>query len=109
MVECEKLDVVFGSLADATRRDILKRVTQGGHSISELAKPYEGMMSFAGIAKHVDILESAGLVKKRKKGKFHIISFEPKAFRVASLELEKYAHMWNKRFDALDQLLKNTK
>jgi DNA-binding transcriptional ArsR family regulator len=38
------LDMVFGALADATRRDILKRVSKRGHTISELAKPYA--MSF---------------------------------------------------------------
>ena len=59
MVECS-LDLIFHSLADGTRRDILHRLTQAEQTISELARPYA--VSLAAIAKHVSVLEKAGLV-----------------------------------------------
>jgi DNA-binding transcriptional ArsR family regulator len=106
MVEClVDIDAVFSSLADATRRDILRRVSKRELSIGELARPYT--MSFAGVAKHVEILEGAGLIQKRREGKHSIISLKPDALRVASSELTKCAEMWEKRFDALDKLLAN--
>ncbi len=101
------LNTVFGSLADETRRDILKRVSKREHSISELAKPYKRFMSFAGIAKHVSILESARLITKRREGKRQIIGIAPKAVKVAITHLEKYEKVWNDRFSALDELLKH--
>ncbi len=100
------LDDVFSSLADATRRDILKRVSQQALSISELASPYKERMSFAAIAKHVRVLEMARLIKKRREGKQQIIYMEPKAVGTAVTHLEKYEEMWNARFSALDELLK---
>ena len=97
------LDSVFASLADATRRDILKRVMEKPCSISELAKPYN--VSFAAVAKQVAVLEAALLVFKRREGKQQIISANPKAIDTASEALKQYQEMWNKRFDALEELL----
>ena len=106
MVECiDRVSVMFDALGHQTRRDILKRVTKRELSISEIAKPYA--MSFAAVAKHVEKLSLAGLVRKRREGKQYLISLEPHALRVAQKELETYAKLWEARFDALDELLTN--
>jgi DNA-binding transcriptional ArsR family regulator len=107
MVEYSNLDMIFNSLADSTRRDILKRVSKRELTISELASPYT--MSFAAIAKHVAVLESAKLVKKEKKGREQVVSASPRAIKAAKAQLEKYEEMWNDRFDALDTLLAENK
>lgn len=105
MVECSAdLDRVFKSLADSTRRDILKRVSKESLSISALADPYE--MSFAAIAKHVSVLEAANLITKRREGKQQIISVVPKTIETALTHLEQYEQLWKARFDALENLLK---
>ncbi len=93
------LDSVFFALADRTRRDILRRVTKGGQSISDLARPYA--LTFAAIAKHVAVLEAALLVIKRKAGRQQIIGMNPKAIEIAAAHLEQYEKVWNSRFDAL--------
>ena len=54
------MDRLFGALADATRRDILRRCAGGEPSVSRLADVYP--MSFAAVQKHVAVLERAGLV-----------------------------------------------
>ena len=97
------LDIVFKSLADATRRDILKRVSKESLSISALAAPYQ--MSFAAIAKHISVLEAAKLITKRRQGKQQIISVVPKTIETAVTHLEQYEELWRDRFDALEKLL----
>jgi DNA-binding transcriptional ArsR family regulator len=100
------LDKVFGALADATRRDILKRVSREEHTINELAEPYA--MSFAAVAKHVSVLEKAGLVTKRRSGKEKFVHITPQAIQVAAEHLSEYEKLWSARFEALEKLLNDT-
>ena len=99
------LDKIFGALADVTRRDILKRVSRAEHTISELAQPYA--MSLAAIAKHVSVLEKAGLITKRRSGKEKVIQIQPKTIKVAAAYLSEYEKIWSVRFDALEKLLED--
>ena len=52
------MDRLFHALADATRRDIVRRVLDGEQSISDLARRYP--MSMTAVQKHVAVLEGAG-------------------------------------------------
>ena len=99
------LDLVFSSLADATRRDILNRVLHHSQSVGELAEVYKHI-SFAAVAKHIGVLEQAHLVVKKRNGRYQIISANPKAINVATKALQEYKAMWDARFDTLDKLLK---
>ena len=58
----DEVDRIFRALADATRRDILRRTVTSEQSVSALAADYA--MSFAAVQKHVDVLERAELVSK---------------------------------------------
>ncbi|GMA96083.1 hypothetical protein GCM10025881_29070 [Pseudolysinimonas kribbensis] len=53
-----EVDRVFHALADATRRDILRRTLTGKATVSDLAAAYA--MSFAAVQKHVAVLEGPG-------------------------------------------------
>ncbi|WP_276353717.1 ArsR/SmtB family transcription factor [Cohnella caldifontis] len=97
------LDGLFKSLADPIRRDILQRLVQAQHTISQLAAHYE--MSFAAVAKHLNVLEKAKLIVKRRKGKEQIVSIAPEALRDASEYLAQFEALWNYRLDVLDQIL----
>jgi DNA-binding transcriptional ArsR family regulator len=99
------LDRIFGALADVTRRDILKRVSRAEHSISELAEPYA--MSLAAIAKHISVLEKAGLITKRRSGKEKVIQIQPTTIKVVAEYLSEYERVWSARFDALEKLLED--
>lgn len=104
MVECNApLDLVFHSFADATRRDILRRLSQAEQTISQLAKPYA--MSLAAISKHVGVLERAGLVSKRRAGKEKLVRLVPATIQAAEAHLSEYEKIWAARFDALENLL----
>ena len=105
MVECSALplDRIFHSLADATRRDILKRLTRAEQTISDLAQPYA--MSLAAIAKHINVLESAGLVTKERIGKQKVIRLVPATMKIAAEHLSAYERLWAARYAALEALV----
>lgn len=100
------LDLIYQSLADGTRRDMLTRTLQREQTISELAELYH--MSFAAVAKHVTVLERAELVSKRKEGRQQIVSINKKAFEFAAEYLKRFERLWQDRFDKLDSVLKVT-
>jgi DNA-binding transcriptional ArsR family regulator len=99
----DEVDRVFRALADATRRDILRRTMAGEASVSQLAAAYE--MSFAAVQKHVAVLEGAGLVTKERSGRERIIRGNPETVRRAQALLDRYEQLWRARVDRLDALL----
>ncbi len=104
MVECSpQLDLIFASLAHPIRRDILRRGEHEEMSVSELAVPYG--VSIAAISKHIQILEKAGLISKRRRGKQQFVTVSGTAFRQASAYLKHYENLWNGRLNLLEQFL----
>ncbi len=98
------LDLVFGSLADPTRRDILRRVAQKELSISDISKAYK--LTFAAISKHLQVLERAKLVIKRRQGKEQMVKMAPQAVVAAADFLTEYQKLWDDRLDSLEKYLK---
>ena len=101
MVDLASADVdrVFQALSDATRRHMLAALCRKDATISELARPFD--MSLAGAAKHVKVLELAGLVRVQKSGRSHLCRINQEAFGTAAEVLAYYEHFWNQRLDAL--------
>ena len=99
-----KLDSIFGSLADSTRRDILKRVAKKEMSIGEIANRYN--LTFAAVSKHLKVLEKAKLIVKRRQGKQQFVQLAPSTLKDASNYLEYYQKLWEDRFDSLEVYLK---
>lgn len=98
-----EVDRLFHALADATRRDIVRRTSLGEASVSDLAAAYD--MSFAAVQKHVAVLESAGLVTKRAEGRQRLVRTNPEMIRRARGLLAEYEQLWRARVDRLDDLL----
>ena len=98
-----EVDRIFRALADATRRDILRRTLVGEASVSVLAAAYD--MSFAAVQKHVAVLEGAGLVTKERRGRERVVRGDPEALARARALLERYEHIWRGRIARLDTLL----
>jgi len=97
-------DSVFHALADETRRDILMQLNNGEKTITEIAKKYS--MSFAAVAKHLNVLEAAALIFKKKQGRVQIISANPKTVCEVTEYLKQYQVLWDKRFNNLEEMLK---
>ena len=98
-----EVDRIFQALADATRRDIIRRTLTVEASVSELAKAYD--MSFAAVQKHVAVLEGAGLVTKEPRGRERIVRGNPEAIARVQALLDRYEQLWRSRIDRLDALL----
>lgn len=98
------LDGLFGSLADPIRRDILRRLMHAQYTIGQIAADYQ--MSFAAVAKHLNVLQKAKLITKQRRGKEQIVTIAPQALSDANDYLRQYEELWNRRFDALDNVLK---
>lgn len=96
-------DAIFGALADRTRRDILRRVLAGEHSVSTLAASYD--MSFAAVQKHVAVLERAGLLSKRRSGREQLASGEVDAVRTVAHLMGELEAVWRGRVARMDDLL----
>lgn len=94
---------MFRALADATRRDIVRRTLRAEVSVSQLAESYE--MSFAAVQKHVAVLEEAKLVTKHARGRERMVRGEPGRIRQAQLLLDQFEAIWRSRVDRLDALL----
>jgi len=99
----DRADALFHALADRTRRDILRRVLEGEHSVSTLAGSYD--MSFAAVQKHVAVLERAGLVSKRRSGREALASGEVEALRSVASMLTELESVWRGRIGRIDVLL----
>ena len=98
-----QLDSVFHSLADPTRRDMLRRLIIDELSIGELAKSYD--ISLAAISKHLKVLEKASLITKRKEGKKYMVAIVPETIKDADQYLQQYQQMWQSRHDKLAKIL----
>jgi DNA-binding transcriptional ArsR family regulator len=99
----DRADALFHALADRTRRDIMRRVLAGEHSVSTLAAKYD--MSFAAVQKHVAVLEKAGLLTKRRSGREQLASGDVDAVRSVASLLVDLEQVWRGRIARIDELL----
>lgn len=99
----DEVDRLFRALADATRRDIVRRTLAEPASVSALAASYD--MSFAAVQKHVAVLEVAGLVTKEAHGRERLVRGNQEMIGRAQALLDSYEQIWRCRIDRLDALL----
>jgi DNA-binding transcriptional ArsR family regulator len=102
------LDDTLLALADPTRRAIVERLARAGGGgearVTELAEPFD--MSLNAVSKHIRTLERARLVKRRREGREHFLSFNPAPLDKAASWIETQRELWTNRLDALDAMLK---
>jgi len=101
--QASALDRVFGALSDSTRRAMLRRLAGGTRTVGELAEPFD--MSFAAAAKHVKVLEEAGLLSRTIEGRTHRCRIEAGPLAQADRWLTYYERFWSLRLDDLEQAL----
>jgi uncharacterized protein YndB with AHSA1/START domain len=88
------MDEVFKALADPTRRSLLDELfKQDGQSLSALEQRLP--MTRFGVMKHLRLLEEAGLVTTRKRGREKLHFLNPVPIRlVHDRWVSKYAEPW---------------
>jgi DNA-binding transcriptional ArsR family regulator len=104
VVEDQLLDRAYAALADPTRRRLLETLRDGDARITDLAAPLP--MTFAGVSRHVGVLESAGLVQREVRGREHWLSLRPEGLTAAQQWMNDQAEFWSTRADALSERLR---
>ena len=98
------LDRTLLALADPTRRAILQRLSSGEARVTDVARPFG--MSLNAVSKHILVLERAKLVKRRREGRDHYLSYRSEPLDAAARWIEETRGFWASRLDALERLLR---
>jgi DNA-binding transcriptional ArsR family regulator len=96
--------VIFGALADPTRRAILTRLASGETSVTELAKPLD--MSLPAVTKHLKVLQRAGLIIQGRQAQWRPCRLQAAPLKNASDWIEQYRKFWEQSLDRLDEYLR---
>jgi DNA-binding transcriptional ArsR family regulator len=100
----ETLSRVFAALADPTRRDMVARLAVGDTTLTELAEPYE--VSVQAVAKHLRVLEDAGLVTRTREAQRRPVHLEAEVFDLMTKWIERYGRLAEERYQRLDEVLR---
>jgi DNA-binding transcriptional ArsR family regulator len=106
MGEYQHLDDTMIALADPTRRAILSRLATGEARVTDLAAPFP--ISLNSVSKHIRILERADLVRRRRRGREHLLALNPEPLDAAAAWIEDQRALWTWRLGELDRILKET-
>jgi DNA-binding transcriptional ArsR family regulator len=96
---------VFQALGDATRREMIERLSEGTVSVSQLAKPLG--VSLAAVVQHLQVLEGCALVRTEKVGRTRLCRIEPAGLSAVEQWIQERRSMWERRFDRLGDLLRD--
>lgn len=99
----DQLSLVFGALADPTRRAILSRLTEGEATVAELAAPFQ--VSQPAISRHLKVLEGAGLISRCRRATARLSRLEAEPLRDVTTWLARYQRFWDESHERLDDLL----
>lgn len=103
-LQTQQLDAIFHALGDPTRRKMLRALSHGERTVSQLAEPYS--MSLAAASKHIKALETAGLIRREVRGRTHVCHLEPGPLASAHEWLSFYEGFWTLSLDRLEELLR---
>jgi DNA-binding transcriptional ArsR family regulator len=104
-VPTDQLSATFAALADPTRRAILARLMDGEATVGELAAPFP--ISPQAVGKHLRVLESAGLIERRRAAQLRPSRLRGVALRDAAEWLDGYREFWEAGFDRMDERLRD--
>jgi len=99
----DNLSQTFAALASSTRRAILARLAEGEATVNELAEPFK--LSLPAISKHIKVLEQAGLITQGQKAQYRPCTINVTPVQEVSRWTEQYRHLWEARFDRMDDYL----
>jgi len=98
-----ELDALFHALGDPTRRAIVERLSERPHSVSALAGPLG--VTLTAIGQHLQVLETAGLVRTEKLGRVRTARIETRGLDLLDRWTRARRSIWDDRLDALGSLV----
>src|SRR5262245_49220156 len=102
--ERQALSGAFQALGDPTRLAIVERLARQRIRVTELAEPFA--MSLNAVSKHVKVLERAGLVRRTRRGREHILELEPAPLQAVTRWAGAQERFWRSKLDRLAAHLK---
>jgi DNA-binding transcriptional ArsR family regulator len=106
-MDADRLDAIFGALADPTRRAILARLASGEVTVNDLAAPFA--MSQPAVSKHLKVLERAGLIARGRDAQRRPCRLHPEALKTVADWVAYYEQFWTESFDRLNEYLRTVK
>lgn len=95
---------VFAALGDETRLRLVERLSRGGPaSMGKLAEGSD--VSRQAIAKHLGVLEDAGLVRSRRSGRSNVYRLETHRLLIAQGFLDRMSQRWDSALNRLRDLV----
>jgi DNA-binding transcriptional ArsR family regulator len=101
--QSQRLDALFGAIADPTRRAILARLAISDARVTEVAGGFP--ISLNSTSKHIRMLERAGLVQRTVTGRDHVLSLKAARMAEAVEWLDHYRRFWDDRPASLENFL----
>ena len=101
----ERLDAVFGALADPTRRAILRRLKEGDAPVGVLAEPFD--ISLPAISRHLKVLERAGLIVRGREAQWRPCRLDAEPLKEVAIWAGEFREFWESSFEKLDDLLRD--
>ena len=105
--QSDTLSSIFSALSDPTRRDVVRRLTEGPASVSVLAEPYE--MALPSFVQHLQVLEESGLISTSKSGRVRTCRIVTQQLREAEAWIARQREIWEGRLDRLEEHLRSQK
>jgi DNA-binding transcriptional ArsR family regulator len=98
-----ELSTVFAALGDPTRLAIIQRLSEGEASVQELAEPFD--ISGPAISRHLKVLESAGLISRRREAQLRPCRLEREKLEEIRDWTRRMKRFWDESFDRMDDYL----
>lgn len=105
MFGMNQLTDVLTALSHPTRRAIIGNLANGPARFLDVAKPFDTALN--SVTKHLQLLERAGLITRKKKGREVLISFRGKPLREVAAWVHEYERFWNERLDQFEQFFRD--
>lgn len=102
-----QLDQAFAALADPTRRGIVLHLARGEASVTDLVGQFS--LTQPTISSHLKVLESAGLISRRKVAQSRPCTLVPGRLKEVTEWLELIQEIWEGNCKRLDMLLAELK
>ena len=101
----DQLSDVLTALSHPTRRAIIGQLANGPARFLDVAKPFDTALN--SVTKHLRLLERAGLITRKKRGREVLISFRGEPLRQVATWVHEYERFWNERLDLFEQFFRD--
>lgn len=101
------LDATFHALSDPTRRAIVEFLREEDLSVGQVVEKFE--LTQSAISRHLDVLERARLIKRRRVGQRRMCSMTAAPLQELSDWLDAYRSFWCESLERLDDVIAESK